>query len=140
MITKQRLYGVGGVATVRSLRDAVDAADWTPDNLSVGEIGGGVTADSVTLDAREWSFLRVIADFSLSGLPDPGGSLDVFLLMSTYDPTAPMARRWKEMGTTITLTDGVSSDIEDINGHDIAVRIDALTLGTADAVTIRFTS
>lgn len=139
-ITKQRLYGVGGVATLRSLRDAVDASDWTPDHLSAGEISGGVVADDVTLDAREWTSLRVIANYSLLGVPDPGGSVDIMLLMAIPDPTASNGRIWKELGTTITLTGTISYVVQTVDGHDIAARIDALTLGTADAVTLQVTS
>lgn len=138
-ITKRRLYGRDGIVTVRDARDAVDASDWTPDNLSAGEISGGVTTDSVTLDAREWEDLRVVACFTKLGVPDPGGSVGVFLLMSIPDATGTCGRLWREMGTAVTLTSTISTLLEEIDGHDVAVRIDALTLGTADAVTLKIT-
>jgi len=133
-VTKQRLYDHRAVVAVRSSRTAIDAAAWTPDNLIVPE-----TADGVTLDAREWQSVQLVVDFEdAGGAPVAGGSVDVAFLMATRDPAAASGRRWKEFGSSAGVTgdDAVSVAAA---GHDVAVRLDALTLSGATSVSLKVT-
>ena len=135
---KKRLYSQDAAITVRPDRAVADAANWTPDNLSAGEISGGIIADTVTLDGREWDDIQLIADWEKTGAPDVGGSANVEVLISTPDPISTLSRRWRIIATISGLTSGISA-LAGIRGHDSAFRITSLTMGTADKVQLRVT-
>lgn len=139
MITKRRLYAQDATTIVRDARGIQDAAAWTPDNLSAGEISGGVTADDVTLDAREWRTVRLVIDFEQpAGTPHAGGNVTVTPLYSTPDPNSPNGRRWRAGTSTGAFT---SSDFVEVapEGHDVAFRITALALSGADIGILKVT-
>ena len=135
---KKRLYSQDASITVRPNRAVADAADWTPDNLSAGEISGGIVADTVILDGREWDDVQLVADWELLGVPNAGGSAAIEVLISTPDSISPRGRRWRIIATISSLTSGISA-LAGIRGHDSAFRITALTMGTADKVQLRVT-
>jgi len=83
-MARLRLYGPKGSSEVRRDRSVVDATDWTPDNLSAGETIGGLVADDVTLAAREWQDVRIVADFH--GSPLGSESVEVEPLIAVPDP------------------------------------------------------
>ena len=141
-ITKKRLYGYDGVVTVREARTAIDGpaiGTWTPDNLNAGEISGGVVADDVTLDAREWSHVYVVLDFvDGSGNPHAGGIGTVTMLMAVPDANGTNGRRWKEVSTASGLDGDSATSFEPV-GHDVAFRLDNLVLSGATSVSIKIT-
>lgn len=140
MPTKQRLYSQDAAATVRPDRTAADAATWTPDNLSAPEISGGVVADDVTLDAREWAEVQVVVDFSDgSGGLVTGGSVDLVPLIATPSPLASGGRVWRALATISGLASSGISAAVPVNAHDVAFRISALTLSGAADVSVRVT-
>lgn len=135
---KKRLYSQDASITVRPNRAVADASDWSPDNLSAGEISGGIVADTVILDGREWDDVQLVADWELLGVPDAGGSMNISVLISTPDSISPVGRRWRVIATISSLTSGISA-LAGIRGHDSAFRITSLTMGTADKVQLRVT-
>lgn len=138
-ITKKRVYSEDGIAILREERTAADAAAWTPDNLSAGEISGGVTADDVTLDAREWSAVNLYVDFvDAGGAPHAGGTVTVSTLFSVRDDGATNGRRWKERDVVTDMT-GLDVSSIDVDGHNVAFRIDALALGGATNASLKVT-
>lgn len=142
MVTKRRLYGEDGIAILRSEKTAADApasGSWTPDNLNALEITGGLVADDVTLDAREWESANLYIDFvDGSGDPHDGGTMDVALLLAVPDSAATSGRRWK-LRQTISALGGTMVTNIPLDGHDVAVRIDAVALGGATSGTIKVT-
>lgn len=137
--TKRRLYAPDATTVVRDELGIQDAADWSPDNLSAGEIAGGVTADDVILDAREWKTIRLVVDFEQpAGTPHAGGTVTITPLVSTPDPNSPLGRKWR--AGTSTGAFGSSGFIEVTpEGHDIAFRVTALALAGADIAIVRVT-
>lgn len=139
MITKRRLYGQDATTVVRDARGIQDAAAWTPDNLSAGEVTGGVTADDVTLDAREWRTVRLVVDFEQpAGTPHAGGTITVLPLFSTPDPNSPNGRKWREGTSSGIMTDDSFVEVA-TEGHDVAFRITALALAGADIAILKVT-
>jgi hypothetical protein len=138
-ITKRRLYAQDATSVVRDARGIQDAASWTPDNLSAGEVSGGVTADDVTLDAREWKTLRLVVDFEQpAGTPHAGGTVDVTPLYSTPDPNSPNGRKWREGSATGAFDSDAFVEVAP-EGHDVAFRITALALTGADIAILKVT-
>lgn len=135
---KKRLYSQDAAVVVRPNRAASDAADWTPDNLSAGEISAGVIAEAVTLDAREWDDVQLVADWEKLGVADVGGALTIEILIATPDAISTVGRRWRILSTVASLTTGITA-LAAVRGHDAAFRITALTLGTADKVQLKVT-
>jgi len=137
--TKRRLYSPDAVVDVRAPRMAADAPVsglWTPDNRNAGEAG----PDEVILDAREWSHVRVLADFrGPTGLPVAGGSVDVVPMIATRDQAATNGRRWKELSTISTLPGDEPSAPVQVDGHLAAFRISAYVAGGATDVVLRVT-
>lgn len=139
-ITKKRLYSQDATAPVREERTAADAAAWSPDNLSGGEVGAGIVADDVTLDAREWDDVRLVVDFTdgAGGLVT-GGSVDVVPMISTPNDLASTGRVWRDLAAISGLASGaVSADVP-VRGHDVAFRLSAVTLSGAVDATLRVT-
>jgi hypothetical protein len=141
-ITKQRLHSHDASTIVRDDRDAADApvsGSWTPDNLNADEISGGVVADDVTLDAREWRTLRLMVDFEdVSGDPAVGTSVNVTPLISVPLANQPTGRFWKELTAVSALTAAQAIEV-DVHAHDCAFRITGVTLGGADHFKLRVT-
>jgi hypothetical protein len=141
-ITKKRLYGHDGVVTVREERTAADApaaGSWTPDNLNAAEISGGVVADDVTLDAREWEEVYLSIDFvDAAGAPVAGGTVDVDFLLSVPQVGGTRGRRWKVASSVSSLSGDDLAPIPS-SGHDCAFRLTAVSLGGANKVNIRVT-
>jgi hypothetical protein len=106
--------------------------------LSAGEISSGVIAEAVTLDAREWDDVQLVADWEKLGVPDAGGALTIEVLIATPDAISTVGRRWRILSTVASLTSGITA-LAAVRGHDSAFRITALTLGTADKVQLKVT-
>jgi hypothetical protein len=141
-ITKQRLHSQDASTIVRNDRDAADSpasGDWTPDNLNADEISGGVVADDVILDAREWSSVRLMVDFEdAAGDPASGTSVDITPLIGVPQANQATGRFWKELTAVTTLTAAQAIEV-DVHAHDCAFRITAVTLGGADHFKLRVT-
>lgn len=128
---KRILHGAQGRADVREGRGAIDDAAWTPDNLSAGEIGGGVLADDVTLEGRGWEDVRVVAFFGAGFAGSE--TVTVQVLRSLRDPAGSNGRLWVPQGAALVLAPHgtLSGDVQ--ADADLAFRITVLTLnGAAD--------
>ncbi len=141
-ITKQRLHSHDASRIVRSDRTAADAptsGSWTPDNLNANEIAANVVADDVTLDAREWSTVRVMVDFEdVAGDPATGTSVNVTPLISVPLANQPTGRFWKELAAITGLTANDAVEVS-VHAHDSAFRLTAVTLGAAHHLKLRVT-
>ena len=131
-MARLRLYGPKGSSEVRRDRSVVDATDWTPDNLSAGETIGGLVADDVTLAAREWQDVRIVADFH--GSPLGSESVEVEPLIAVPDPNGGV-RKWSTL-PKFTLTPNLDGELAPVGGHDCAFRITALALDGATDVSL----
>jgi hypothetical protein len=132
---KRILYGAQGRTDVRENRPAgTDAANWTPDNLSAGEIAGSVVADDVTFEGRGWEDVRVGAFFG-AGF---GGAetVTVQTLRAIRDPAGTNGRLWVADGTPLVLSPHGFLSAAITADKDLAFRITALTLNGAADVTI----
>lgn len=131
---KRILHGAQGRAAVREGRAVIDAADWTPDNLSAGETGGGVVADDVILEGRGWEEVRVVAFFN--GAKSGAETTTVQPLRSIRVPGAAPGREWVPEGAALVLAPhGTISAVIPADA-DLAFRATALTLGTATSLTL----
>lgn len=137
--TKRRLYSQDATVVVRDDLGIQDAAAWTPDNLSAGEITAGVVADDVTLDAREWDTVRLVVDFeTTAGAPHVGGTVTITPLVATPYPNNAGGRKWRELASTGALGSGAIYEVA-TEGHDVAFRVTALALAGADVAIVRTT-
>jgi hypothetical protein len=118
----QRLYNTDATVTIRSLRAVADAANWLP------------SAAADMLDAREWEAVRVTPVFrnGLGAIVD-GTDVDITPLIAINDPVA--GRVWRELTPVAGLTDEAVTTVAN-HGHEMAVRITAITLGAATTVDI----
>jgi hypothetical protein len=141
-ITKLRLLSHDASTVVRNDRTAVDApaaGSWTPDNLNADEIAANVTADDVTLDAREWSIVRLMVDFEdVAGDPAAGTSVNVTPLISVPLANQPTGRFWKALAAVTGLTANDAIEVS-VHAHDCAFRLTAVTLGAAHHLKLRVT-
>ena len=120
-ITKHRVYGPGGAASVRSAVTAADAATWTPDDEGV--------PDDFILDAREWEDVRLMASYV--GSPT-GETVTVQLLRSVWVAGGP--RQWTAVGSAVVVGAHGVSALFPVDGRDVAWRVTSLTLGGATNV------
>lgn len=130
------LFGHEGRTDVRVERGAADApaaGAWTPDNLNANEISASVEADDVILAAAEWEDVRLVAYFN--GSPGGAETVTVQPLRAVRVPVAP-GREWISAGDPIDLAPHGASSLVLTDGADYAFRITAVTLDSADDVTL----
>lgn len=126
----RRLFSPNGIVPVRLARTAADAADWSPDNIDSGEV-----REEVLLDAREWDELLIVADFV--GTVGGGTSLTIEPILEIAEAAG---RRYLPLAP-FTLTKQLESPatLIRVDGHFIAFRLTAYTLGTTTSVSIKAT-
>ena len=128
----RRLYNTDGNAVVREARTAADAADWTPNNLSAGEISGGVVAYDVCLDAREWSSVRLYPEFVGTPVGTPAVTVEPLIALDSAS-----GRIWSAM-SAVAMNAGKYQDVV-VNGHFVAFRITILALNGTTSVSLHVT-
>ena len=122
------LYGPTGQVNIREERTAADAADWSPAN-TVDEDAGDVIFAS-----REWEEVRAVAYFNGT----VGGS-ETVTVQPIREMRAPDGSKfWIDLPEVVLAGQG-GTDMVLTDGARVAFRISALTLGTADSVTLILT-
>jgi hypothetical protein len=116
------LYNTDGRAVCRATRAAADAGTWLPTDESV-------PANHI-LDGRPWEKVQVRPEFDIA----PGGTGTVTVQLLKAVPRAGGGREWIEE-TAVAIAVNKSADFV-IDGHLVAFRITAVTLGTANNVSI----
>lgn len=116
------LYNTDGRAACRSARVAADAATWLPSDE--------VTPSDFIFDGRPWEKIQVRPEFATA----PGGTGTVTVQLLKAVKNASGLREWIEE-TAVAIPEGESADFV-VDGHLVAFRITALTLGSGTNVSI----
>jgi len=117
------LYNTDGRAACRSARTAVDAATWLPSDESV--------PSDFIFDGRPWEKIQVRPEFATA----PGGTGSVTVQLLKAVPNASGVREWIEESPPVAIGETESADFV-VDGHLVAFRITALTLGTGTNVSV----
>lgn len=138
----KQLYSPDAKVNAREGRTAADspaAGAWTPDNLNADEISADVAYKDVVFDGRRWDSVQVMPVFTDgAGAVVDGTSVDVTPLVEVRDPAASNGRIWVALAATGAITDDVLTAVV-VEGHLMAFRITAVTLGAATDVGLAIT-
>jgi hypothetical protein len=115
------LYNTNGRAVCRSALIAADAGTWLPTDEST-------PADHI-LDGRVWEKVQICPEFNVA----PGGTGTITVQLLKAVPTAT-GRQWIAE-TAVAIPVGESADFV-VDGHLVAFRVTAVTLGTAASVSV----